>query len=57
MKFQQCNWNIGIFRKLLIVKSPENINTEISLEDAVKLNENNTDKKIGDEILQPLMKF
>ena len=35
----------------------ENINLEISLEDAVKLNENNTDKQIGDEILQPLPSF
>ena len=49
--------DIGIFRKLLIVENPENINLEISLEDAVKLNENNKDKKIGDEILQPLPSF
>ena len=41
----------------MIVENPENINVEISLEDAVKLNENNIDKKIGDEILQPLPSF
>ena len=49
--------DIGIYRKLLIAENPENINLEISLEDAVKLNENNKDKKIGDEILQPLPSF
>ena len=49
--------DIGIFRKLLIVENPENINLEISLEDALKLNEKNKDKKIGDEILQPLPSF
>ena len=49
--------DIGIFRKLLIVENPENINLEISLEDAKKLSEKNIDKKIGDEILQPLPSF
>ena len=51
------NGDIGIFRKLVIVESPENSNLEISLDDAVKLNENNRGKKIGDEILQPLPSF
>tara|TARA_Y100000741_G_scaffold39756_1_gene27747 strand:+ start:53 stop:1609 length:1557 start_codon:yes stop_codon:yes gene_type:complete len=51
------NGDIGIFRKLLIVEIPENINLEISLEDAKKLSEKNIDKKIGDEILQPLPSF
>ena len=31
------NGDIGIFRKLMIVEKPENINLEISLKDAVKL--------------------
>ena len=57
VQINRDNGDIGIFRKLLIVENPENINVEISLEDAVKLNENNTDKKIGDEILQPLPSF
>ena len=49
--------DIGIFRKLLIVENPENVNLEISLEDALKLNEKNVDKKIGEEVLQPLPSF
>ena len=48
---------IGIFRKLVIAESPENFNLEITLEDALKLNENNKGKKIGDEVLQPLPSF
>ena len=32
----------------------ENINTEISLEGAIALNDENKNKKIGDEILQNL---
>ena len=49
--------DIGIFRKLLIVENPENLNIEISIENAIKLNETNKDKKLGDEILQPLPSF
>ncbi len=49
--------DIGIFRKLLIVENPENLNIEISIENAIKLNEKNKDKKLGDEILQPLPSF
>ena len=49
--------DIGIFRKLIIVEKPENINIEISIKDAVTLNENNKDKNIGDEVLQPLPSF
>ena len=49
--------NIDIFRKLIVVEKPENINTEISLEDAQNLSEENKDKKIGDEILQILPSF
>ena len=51
------NGDIGVFRKLIIVESPENTNTEINLKDAIELNETNKDKKIGDEILQPLPSF
>jgi len=49
--------NIEIFRKLIIVENPENSNTEINIKDAIKLNEINKDKAIGDEILQPLPSF
>ena len=38
--------DIGIFRKLLIVEKPENTNLEITLNDAIKLNDLNKDKKI-----------
>ena len=48
------NGDIEIFRKLVITEKPENSNTEIKLEDAINLNETNKDKKIGDEVLQPL---
>ena len=57
VEINRDNGDIGIYRKLLIVENPENLNIEISLEDAVKLNESNADKKIGDEILQPLPSF
>ena len=51
------NGDIGIFRKLTIVENPENSNLEISIEQAIKLNEINKDKKVGDEVLQPLPSF
>jgi len=51
------NGDIGIFRKLVIVETPENINTEIKLQDAITLSNENKNKKIGDEILQPLPSF
>ena len=51
------NGDIGIFRKLLIVEKPENTNLEITLDGAISLNENYKDKKLGDEILQPLPSF
>ena len=35
------NGDIGIFRKLLIVENPENSNIEITLNDAIKINETN----------------
>ena len=49
--------DIGIFRKLVIVEKPENINTEISLQQAQKLSDDNKGKNIGDTILQPLPTF
>ena len=49
--------DIGIFRKLIIAENPENTNTEINLQDAIILNEENKTKNIGDEILQPLPSF
>ena len=48
------NGDIEIFRKLIVVEKPENTNTEISVESAKLLNK---EKKIGDEILQPLPTF
>tara|TARA_B100001121_G_scaffold194407_1_gene169868 strand:+ start:42 stop:1595 length:1554 start_codon:yes stop_codon:yes gene_type:complete len=51
------NGDIGIFRKLVITEKPENLNTEISLNDALKLSDENKEKKIGDTILQPLPSF
>ena len=48
---------IGIFRKLIIVENHENSNIEISLNQAISINETNKEKKIGDEILQPLPSF
>ena len=51
------NGNIEIFRRLVISENPENSNTEIRLKDAIVLNQQNKDKKVGDEILQPLPAF
>jgi len=51
------NGDIEIFRKLVVVESPENTNMEIKLEDAIHIDVNNKDKSIGDEILQPLPSF
>ena len=51
------NGDIELFRKLIISENPENANTEINLEDAIILSEINKDKKIGDEVLQPLPSF
>ena len=49
--------NIDIFRKLIIVEKLENSNSEISLDQAIKLDSNNKNKKIGDEVLQSLPSF
>jgi len=47
--------DIKINRILLIVEKPSNNNTEISLSEAKKISED--DKKIGDEIVEPLPSF
>jgi len=49
--------DIGIYRKLLIVEKPENPNLEISLNEAITLDQENKNKKIGEEVLQPLPSF
>jgi N utilization substance protein A len=49
--------DIEIFRKLIITEKPENLNTEISLDDAINLNDINKGKKVGDEVLQVLPSF
>ncbi len=51
------NGDIGIFRRLLIVDNPTNLNLEIGLNEAKKLDNENDNKNIGDEILQPLPSF
>ena len=51
------NGDIEIFRKLIIVEKPENNNTEISLQQAQKLGDENKEKNVGDTILQPLPTF
>jgi len=57
VQIDRNNGDIEIYRKLIVVEKPENINTEISLKDAYSLSENNKNKKIGDEILQVLPSF
>ncbi len=57
VKIDRENGDIGIFRKLVIVEKPENINTEISLNEAKNLDQNNKDKILGDVVLQPLPAF
>ena len=49
--------DIEIFRKLTVSEKPENANLEIKLEDAIKLNEINKDKKVGDEILNHYLRL
>jgi len=57
VEINRDNGDIGIFRKLVIVENPENANLEISLDQAILLNDENKEKKIGDEILEPLPSF
>ena len=40
------NGDIEIFRKLIISENPENSNTEIKIEDAINLDNNNKEKKL-----------
>ena len=49
--------NISIHRILMIVENPTNHNIEISLESAQKINKENKNAKIGDEILESLPSF
>ena len=51
------NGDIALYRKLIIVENPENNNTEITLKEAISLDEENKNKKIGEEILQLLPSF
>jgi len=57
VQIDRNNGNIEIFRKLVVVEKPENINTEISLKDAQSFSKENKENKIGDEILQVLPSF
>ena len=57
VQINRDNGDIGIFRKLIIVENPSNMNLEISLKDAKLLNDENNGKQIGDEVLQPLPSF
>ena len=47
------NGDINLHKVLKIVEKPENLNTEISLENAIEI-EKNKDIKIGDEIFEKL---
>ena len=51
------NGDIEIFRKLIVAEDPENSNVEIKLQDAINIDDNNRNKSVGDEILQPLPSF
>ena len=57
VKINRENGDIGIYRKLLIVENPVNTNLEITLEVAKNLSQDFKDKKLGDEVLQPLPSF
>ncbi len=57
VKIDRDSGDIGVFRKLIVVDKPENTNTEISLIDAKKIEDGNSEKKIGDEVLQTLPSF
>jgi len=52
-KIDRENGNISLHKVLTIVESPENLNTEISLEHAIKM-EKKEDIKIDDEIFEQL---
>ena len=44
VEINRDNGDIEIYRKLLIVEKPENSNIEITLDDAIKLNQINKEK-------------
>ena len=52
-KIDRENGNISLHKVLTIVESPENLNTEISLEHAKKI-QNKENIKVGDEIFEQL---
>jgi len=52
-KIDRENGNISLYKVLTIVESPENLDTEISLEHAKKI-QNKENIKVGDEIFEPL---
>ena len=52
-KIDRENGNISLHKVLIIVESPENLNTEISLEHAKKI-QNKENIKVGDEIFEQL---
>ena len=45
VQINRDNGDIGIYRKLTVCEKPENLNTEISLSDAIKLGDENKQKK------------
>ena len=57
VQIDRLNGDINIYRVLKIVEKAENLNTEISLENAQKLANENKGRKIGDEILESLPSF
>jgi len=57
VEIDRSSGDINIFRVLTIVEKPDNINTEISLINAKKINKDNENKKIGDEVLEDLPSF
>jgi len=52
-KIDRETGDISLHKALTIVSSPENLDTEISLKDAIKL-KNNNEFKIGDELFEEL---
>ncbi len=57
VQIDKSSGNINIFRVLKIVENPINHNTEISLIKAQKINKDNENKKIGDEVFEELPSF
>ena len=45
VQINRDNGEIGIYRKLIIVEKPMNLNLEIGIEEASTLNKDNTEKK------------